>query len=114
MYSPRNVAGHLSSAKLRDRALLSARSLAMRDECLLAWWLAYVCLVPTGSATLGDLVIASTQPTLMSSARASISKHPGGAFLAFFYVTSWVLFLPALLGTLGFGLIPAEIPAQPS
>src|SRR2546421_1174132 len=43
-----------------------------------------------------------------------IAKHPGGAFLAFFYVVSWILFLPALLGTLGFGLIPVEIPAQPS
>jgi membrane protease YdiL (CAAX protease family) len=50
----------------------------------------------------------------MSSLRATIAKHPGGAFLAFFYVTSWILFLPALLGTLGFGLIPVEIPAQPS
>src|SRR5438309_9726603 len=60
------------------------------------------------------LVIASTQPTFMASIRATIAKHPGGAFLAFFYVTSWILFLPALLGTLGFGLIPVEIPAQPS
>ena len=50
----------------------------------------------------------------MSSLRASIAKHPGAAFLAFFYVTSWILFLPALLGTLGFGLIPVDIPAQPS
>ena len=59
-------------------------------------------------------MIAATQPTLGSSLRATIAKHPGGAFLAFFYVTSWILFLPALLGTLGFGLIPVEIPAQPS
>jgi uncharacterized protein len=50
----------------------------------------------------------------MSSLRANISKHPGAAFLAFFYVTSWILFLPALLGTSGFGLIPVDIPAQPS
>src|SRR5947209_13569316 len=63
---------------------------------------------------MGVLVIASTQPTFMASIRATIAKHPGGAFLAFFYVTSWILFLPALLGTLGFGLIPVEIPAQPS
>jgi uncharacterized protein len=59
-------------------------------------------------------VIASTRPTLRSTLRATIANHPGGAFLAFFYVTSWILFLPALLGTLGFGLIPVEIPAQPS
>ena len=59
-------------------------------------------------------MIASTQPTFISSLRATVAKHPGGAFLAFFYVTSWILFLPALLGTLGFGLIPVEIPAQPS
>ena len=59
-------------------------------------------------------MIASTQPTFWSLLRVAISKNPGGAFLAFFYVTSWILFLPALLGTLGFGLIPVEIPAQPS
>src|SRR5256714_12044247 len=63
---------------------------------------------------MGVLVIASTQPTFMASIRATIAKHPGGAFLAFFYVANWILFLPALVGTLGFGLMPVEIPAQPS
>jgi len=59
-------------------------------------------------------VIAPTEATFASNLKATIARHPGGAFLAFFYVTSWILFLPALLGTLGFGLIPVEIPAQPS
>jgi uncharacterized protein len=58
--------------------------------------------------------VIAAQPSFVSSVRASIAEHPGGAFLAFFYVTGWILFLPALLGTLGFGLIPVEIPAQPS
>jgi uncharacterized protein len=60
------------------------------------------------------LVIASTQPTFMSSLRATIARHPVAAFLVFFYVTGWIFFLPALLGASGFGLLPYDLPPQPS
>ena len=59
-------------------------------------------------------MIASIQPTVTSSLKATIARHPAGAFLVFLYVTSWILFLPPLLGTLGFGVVPIDIPAQPS
>jgi len=63
---------------------------------------------------LGVLVIASTQPTFWSTIKATIARHPAGAFLIFFYVTGWIFFLPALLGTSGFGLLPYDLPPQPS
>ena len=59
-------------------------------------------------------MIASTQPTLVSSLKATIARHPAAAFLVFFYVTGWIFFLPALLGTSGFGLLPYDLPPQPS
>jgi uncharacterized protein len=59
-------------------------------------------------------VIASAQPTFWSSVKGNIARHPAGAFLIFFYVTGWILFLPALLGTSGFGLLAYDLPAQPS
>jgi len=59
-------------------------------------------------------VIASTQPTHAFNLKATIARHPGGAFLAFFYVTSWILFLPPLLGTQGLGVLPIDLPPQPS
>ena len=71
-------------------------------------------MAPTGSATLGDSVIASSQPTFLSSLKATIARHPAGAFLIFFYVTGWIFFLPALLGTSGFGLFAYDLPPQPS
>jgi len=64
---------------------------------------------------LGDsLVIASTKPTFVSSLKTTIAKHPAAAFLVFFYVTGWIFFLPALLGTSGFGLLAYDLPPQPS
>jgi CAAX protease family protein len=59
-------------------------------------------------------MIASAQPTFVSSLRASVVRHPGGAFLAFFYITSWILFLPSLLGSSGFGVFGFDLPPQPS
>jgi len=59
-------------------------------------------------------VIASTPRTFASSLKGWITRHPGGAFLAFFYVTGWILFLPPLLGSSGFGLLPFDLPPQPS
>ena len=63
---------------------------------------------------MGVLVIASTQPTVWSTIKATIARHPAGAFLIFFYVTGWIFFLPALLGTSGFGLLAYDLPPQPS
>lgn len=62
----------------------------------------------------GILVIASTKPTFVSSLKETIARHPAGAFLVFFYVAGWIFFLPALLGTSGFGLLPYDLPPQPS
>ena len=59
-------------------------------------------------------MIASTQPTVWSTIKATIARHPAGAFLIFFYVTGWIFFLPALLGTSGFGLFAYDLPPQPS
>src|SRR5438552_16263606 len=50
----------------------------------------------------------------MSSLKTTIAKHPAAAFLVFFYVTGWIFFLPALLGTSGFGLLAYDLPPQPS
>src|SRR5438093_321454 len=66
------------------------------------------------SASWGTLVIASTEPTFLSSLKATIARHPAGAFLIFFYVTGWIFILPALLGTSGFGLFAYDLPPQPS
>src|SRR5438445_12777989 len=59
-------------------------------------------------------MIASTKPTFVSSLKTTITKHPAAAFLVFFYVTGWIFFLPALLGTSGFGLLAYDLPPQPS
>src|SRR5690348_1626622 len=42
----------------------------------------------------------------------AVREHPLAAFLIILYPVSWVLFLPALLGTEGFGVISVDIPAQ--
>src|SRR3989442_865897 len=42
----------------------------------------------------------------------AVRKHPLAAFLLILYPVSWVLFLPALLGTEGFGVIGVDVPAQ--
>jgi uncharacterized protein len=42
----------------------------------------------------------------------AVREHPLAAFLVILYPVSWVLFLPALLGTEGFGVIGVDIPAQ--
>jgi membrane protease YdiL (CAAX protease family) len=46
--------------------------------------------------------------------QANIARHPAGAFVVFFYVTGWIFFLPPLLGQSGFGLLPYDLPPQPS
>jgi len=46
--------------------------------------------------------------------RRTIARHPSVAFLVFFYVTGWILFAPVLLGTAGFGVLPIDLPPQPS
>jgi membrane protease YdiL (CAAX protease family) len=55
-----------------------------------------------------------TIPESSSPARfiRAVREHPLAAFLMILYPVSWVLFLPALLGTEGFGLIGVDIPAQ--
>jgi uncharacterized protein len=45
--------------------------------------------------------------------RSFMSAHPLGSFLILFYGLGWAAFLPALLGTEGFGIIPADIPLGP-
>ena len=59
-------------------------------------------------------MIASTKPTFLSSLKATITRHPAAAFLVFFYVAGWIVFLPALLGQSGFGLFAYDLPPQPS
>jgi membrane protease YdiL (CAAX protease family) len=44
--------------------------------------------------------------------KRAVREHPLAAFLLILYPVSWVLFLPALLGTDGFGAISVDIPAQ--
>src|SRR3954452_21938694 len=45
--------------------------------------------------------------------RSIMARHPIAAFLALFYGLGWACFVPALLGTEGFGLIAADIPLGP-
>jgi len=45
--------------------------------------------------------------------RALMVRHPIASFLALFYGLGWACFVPALLGTEGFGVIPADIPLGP-
>src|SRR5205807_8228862 len=62
--------------------------------------------------------VAAVEPTVETSRIASvktyIAKHPVPSFLLMVYPVSWVLFLPAVLGKAGFGVIPVSIPAQAS
>src|SRR5438309_1413142 len=50
----------------------------------------------------------------IASLKQSIARHPVPSFLLMLYPISWILFLPALLGTAGFGVIPFAVPAQVS
>jgi uncharacterized protein len=45
--------------------------------------------------------------------RSFMSAHPLASFLILFYGLGWAAFLPALLGTEGFGILPADIPLGP-
>ena len=58
----------------------------------------------------------ATRPVVISTQqiRQSIAKHPIAAFLLMLYPISWILFVPALLGKSGLGIIPVDIPAQVS
>lgn len=42
----------------------------------------------------------------------AIATHPIAAFLLILYPVSWILFLPAVLGKSGLGILPIDIPAQ--
>src|SRR6266852_6790675 len=44
--------------------------------------------------------------------KRAVHEHPLAAFLLILYPVSWVLFLPALLGTEGFGVIGVDVPGQ--
>lgn len=55
-----------------------------------------------------------TAATPKSSLRTAIASQPIKAFLLILYPLSWILFLPAVLGKSGVGVIPVDIPAQPS
>lgn len=46
--------------------------------------------------------------------RQSIARHPIAAFLLMLYPISWILFVPALIGKSGLGIIPVDIPSQVS
>ena len=41
-----------------------------------------------------------------------IASHPIAAFLVILYLVSWMLFLPAILGKSGLGILSVDIPAQ--
>jgi membrane protease YdiL (CAAX protease family) len=45
--------------------------------------------------------------------RSLMTRHPIASFLVLFYGLGWACFLPSLLGTQGFSLIPADIPLDP-
>jgi len=49
-----------------------------------------------------------------SSIKRAIVDHPIGAFLIILYPVSWILFLPAVLGKSGIGVLSIDIPAQAS
>ena len=45
--------------------------------------------------------------------RSLMTRHPIASFLLLFYGLGWACFVPSLLGTQGFSLIPADIPLDP-
>lgn len=45
--------------------------------------------------------------------RSFMTRHPMASFLALFYGLGWACFVPSLLGMLGFGILPADIPVDP-
>ena len=45
--------------------------------------------------------------------RSSIARHPIASFMILFYGLGWACFVPALLGTEGFGILQADIPLGP-
>ena len=49
-----------------------------------------------------------------SRLRGWIATHPVAGFLVILYPITWILFLPAVLGKSGFGVIPVDIPYQVS
>jgi membrane protease YdiL (CAAX protease family) len=48
-----------------------------------------------------------------NTVRSLMTRHPIASFLILFYGLGWACFLPSLLGTEGFSLIPADIPLDP-
>src|SRR5215213_1893383 len=42
-----------------------------------------------------------------------MTRHPLTSFLLLFYGLGWACFVPSLLGTAGFGVVPAHIPLGP-
>ena len=45
--------------------------------------------------------------------RSLMTRHPIASFLLLFYGLGWACFLPSLLGTEGFSVLPADIPLGP-
>jgi uncharacterized protein len=45
--------------------------------------------------------------------RSFMTRHPIASFLVLFYGLGWACFVPSLLGTQGFGILPADIPVDP-
>src|SRR5260370_7475971 len=54
----------------------------------------------------------SPSPSPPARFSRAVREHPLAAFLLILYPVSWVLFLPALLGTEGFGVIGVDVPGQ--
>ena len=45
--------------------------------------------------------------------RSLMTRHPIASFLLLFYGLGWACFVPSLLGTEGFSILPADIPIDP-
>ena len=45
--------------------------------------------------------------------RSLMTRHPIASFLLLFYGLGWACFVPSLLGTEGFSILPADIPLDP-
>src|SRR3989440_12529470 len=60
--------------------------------------------------SVGGLDMQAACPT--RGLKQVIASHPIAAFLVILYLVSWMLFLPAILGKSGVGILSVDIPAQ--
>src|SRR5439155_7837198 len=60
--------------------------------------------------SVGGLDMQAARPT--RGLKQVIASHPIAAFLVILYLVSWLLFLPAILGKSGVGILSVDIPAQ--